>query len=958
MTHLTFNQLKAQVAAVRKKIPESTVIGIRSSLRWNGEVQRQDGDELYRIYQCDSPLAMRVALREQTERGHERLRSTSILITDLDDQQIGDDILVRLKPRKLVPLDNWQIVKSLFQAREIDPRVTKHRWIATVLLECAAIPDCPPASAGFLDAETIWQILLRQLIGYEADAPDLLGLLKWSTSAANVQRWRMLETTIQDAIRDWITELAGPAAESVLQAALNNEHPDALPIGLAAGVILHRQAQGKLEKASGKLEERYLAGVTPSESAITAWHAAASDVVRLGITDGRLKQQLLARSDEILHELGAEAYAWLSDTSPLGFDQRLARFGDRLSTALQELERWQKGDGLGRRPSSPGRSTEPLPVAIPRIDLEALTAARDSIQVHDRAVRERRRLDRVQMAMRLLRWLCGQQESGTGSSGTSPADPSNTGPDAAQASAGLTSLAAAAHSYLHEGGFVDWARSTLRAGDPVRGLSQGYSRLFDQVTSLVESRSHEFSKLLKDWTATQITDDFLIPVEQVLDRIVAPIAKKFPVLVIVVDGMSIAVFRELMEDLLGSDWALLAEECKGLRCGLAALPSVTEVSRASLLCGRLAQGALVNEKVGFAEHPGLVAASRSTHPPVLFHKASLQESEDASLAANIRKEIGSTHRKVVGVVVNAVDDHLLKGDQIDTRWTHDEIKVLPSLLYEAKLSRRTVILLSDHGHILDCNAKGMKADGGERWRFDDDQPTESEFQIHGPRVVMPESKKLIAPWSEKIRYGIKKNGYHGGLTPQEMVVPIAVLGAGDPFPAGWHEATVDLPPWWNEPLPVDFELEQEVPALKPLVRKAPETLFDFAEANQTPPPQNAAGQSVTEPLDPTPTGPVWIAALLRSPVFEQQKQLGGRAVPNEEVFAKLLGAIDTRGGKVTSPALAAAIGLSPMRLRGLLAIAGRVLNIDGYAVLTCDESSDTITLDRTLLCKQFDLTEP
>ncbi|PAY16343.1 hypothetical protein CKO51_27200 [Rhodopirellula sp. SM50] len=912
MNDLTFNQLKAQVAAVRKKIPESTAIAIRSHHRWTGEPERRDGDDVYLIHQCDSPLAMRVALRQQSEPDGNGARPTSILITDLDDEQIGDDILVRLKPRKVVPLDNWQIVKSLFQAREIDPRVTGHHWIAAELMNYGAMRDCPPATSGFLDAESVWRILLVQLIGFEGETPDLLGLLKWSTSAENVGRWRALDTPIRDCVREWMTGLAGPAAEAVLRACLENERPDALPIGLAAGVVLHPRAKGKLEKASGKLEERYLSGETPKEPVVAAWHAAASDVVRLGISDGRLKQQLLARGDEILQELGGDSHAWLSDTSPVGFDQRLARFGDRLGTVLNELK------------NGPA-------------DLESLAKTHDLLQTHDRATRERRRMDRVQMAMRLVRWLCDRERD--------------------TASHSARSLAEAAGMYLREGGYVDWARLTLRSGDPVRELSQGYSKLFDQGTSLAESRSQHFAKLLKDWTASHVTDDLLVPVEQILDRIVSPIAKKTPVLVIVIDGLSVAVFRELMDDVLGSDWALLAEEEVGLRSGLATIPSVTEASRTSLLCGKLAQGGSANEKTGFAEHSGLVAASRSTHPPVLFHKASLQESEDASLAADIRKEIGSSHRKVVGVVVNAVDDHLLKGEQIDTRWTRDEIKVLPALLHEAKMSRRTVIVLSDHGHILDCNAKGKKADGGERWRFDEDDPAEGELQIAGPRVVIPESKKLIAPWSEKLRYGIKKNGYHGGLTPQEMVVPIAVLSTSDSFPAGWQEATVDLPAWWNEPLPIDSDIEREVPVIKPQPKKAPETLFDFAEAIEASEPKKATDPSGKESSDKSETAAVWIQALLASPIFEQQKTLGGRAIPRDEVFAKMLGTIDARGGKMTSPALASAIGFSSMRLRGLLAIAGRVLNIDGYAVLTHDEASDTITLDRTLLCKQFDLTE-
>jgi hypothetical protein len=60
----TFGQIKAQIAAIRQKVPEARVIGIRADGRWTGERRKQDGDEVYVIEQCDSPLAMRLELRE------------------------------------------------------------------------------------------------------------------------------------------------------------------------------------------------------------------------------------------------------------------------------------------------------------------------------------------------------------------------------------------------------------------------------------------------------------------------------------------------------------------------------------------------------------------------------------------------------------------------------------------------------------------------------------------------------------------------------------------------------------------------------------------------------------------------------------------------------------------------------------------------------------------------------
>jgi hypothetical protein len=322
---------------------------------------------------------------------------------------------------------------------------------------------------------------------------------------------------------------------------------------------------------------------------------------------------------------------------------------------------------------------------------------------------------------------------------------------------------------------------------------------------------------------------------------------------------------------------------------------------------------------------------------VLFHKIALQEAADASLAANVREAIASPQKRVVGVVVNAVDDHLLKGGQLDLRWTRDEIMVLPPLLYEARSARRVVVLLGDHGHLLDHQTEARPrstgvppvgsqhrrdacaTEGGERWRPDDGRPAEGELAVQGPRVLLGEGHRLIAPWNERFRYGARKNGYHGGLTPQEMVIPIAVLASAELRLPGWAETPDPTPDWWDD-----------TPAATPAPVAAP------AEAA-------------------APTKPDWVAALLACPLFVEQKRLGGRTVPADEVFARLLAALDGAGGKTTATTLARRLQTALFRLRGLLAVVQRVLNVDGYAVLGRDEASDTVELNRDLLLRQFDL---
>src|SRR5262249_18274717 len=155
------------------------------------------------------------------------------------------------------------------------------------------LPDegYPSVSSGFLDAETVWSILLRHGMGLTSEHPDLQALLRWSTDVVNVNCYRLAPDAFREAATAWLSELAGPAVRAVLDCVLQNEHPDALPLGLVLGVLFHPQSTGRVDKAIGKLEERYFRGVSPDEVQMKRWHAAASEVVRLQLTDLRQKRQ-------------------------------------------------------------------------------------------------------------------------------------------------------------------------------------------------------------------------------------------------------------------------------------------------------------------------------------------------------------------------------------------------------------------------------------------------------------------------------------------------------------------------------------------------------------------------------------------------------------------------------------------------------------------------------------------
>ena len=154
-------------------------------------------------------------------------------------------------------------------------------------------------------------------------------------------------------------------------------------------------------------------------------------------------------------------------------------------------------------------------------------------------------------------------------------------------------------------------------------------------------------------------------------------------------------------------------------------------------------------------------------------------------------------------------------------------------------------------------------------------PGDGELRLSGPRVVIPESKDVIVAWSEKIRYGIKKNGYHGGVNPQEMVTPIAVLSPSENFPEGWVEVPVDVPSWWEEPAAVAAELVVAPSRTKPAKHRQTKLLFEDVEEGK----QATGSGSVAIPETR------WIRDLFQSPIFEQQKKLAGRSVPSDESSA-------------------------------------------------------------------------
>jgi hypothetical protein len=253
------------------------------------------------------------------------------------------------------------------------------------------------------------------------------------------------------------------------------------------------------------------------------------------------------------------------------------------------------------------------------------------------------------------------------------------------------------------------------------------------------------------------------------------------------------------------------------------------------------------------------------------------------------------------------------------------------------MAGRVVVFASDHGHMLDDETQISRNEYGDRWRGNDQKLEEGEIVLAGPRVAA-NGGRVIVPWSERTRYGMRKNGYHGGATLQEMIVPIAVVSAGVQI-NGWIERSPMYPQWWEEPV------------------AAPQTAVPLLAPQPPAPARKGRTAPLFEPLEleRVPAGPSWIDLLIRSEVFASQKKLAGRVAPPDDQFRSLLLALEERGGKLTRATLAHRLGLPLVRVAAFIAAARRVLNVEGYAVVRFDETSDAIELNRELLLAQFEL---
>ncbi len=887
---LSTPQIAAQLERVLTSDPATVALAIRAKARqpWP-ETLNQRGRQ-FALRWCESSLAIREALCDVE---HQDPASAGlVVITPLATHEIAEDIASRLARARVFQPEGWDTVRQLFQAKETDARLGRYAWMPQSLIEGASQGPYPPVANGFLGLETAWHEVLQRYLRIPTARPDAVSLLTWSMTTGADATLDQLPAAARTDVMRWLGETAGSAGEMVLGCIEAGRTADALPLGLVCGVVFAPDGEGQsaLGQAAIRLE-RFVSDKHIGVSEGRAWAHAAEQVVRVAGLEAT--RATLDRADALLRDLRVAEFAHLSDLLPAALDQRMQDFALALSAHV----------------------AEPTEANLAQVELQADRALR-----HTLMTAQPPRAERVEMARRLSRWLLTAPRS-------------------------MASLQAAVTWQSDEGAFVDWARFRLIGGDEIPELSHAYSACREALIARRNKFAKPFAQALIEWNANKpAVDGRLVPVESVLEQVLAPIAAAHPTLLLVMDGLSISIFRELFARSASHGWAEMVLSAIGQPLvGVAALPTVTEVSRTSLLCGRLMLGAAAQEKAGFASHAALLAQSRAGAPPRLFHKGDLADA--TNLSPEVRAAIADSHQRVIGVVYNAVDDHLSGPDQLHQRWSLEDLRLLLPLLREAREARRVVVITADHGHLLEDGTTQLAGGESDRWRPGTDNRAPDELAVSGGRVVTSDgSNTVVCLWGESTRYGGRKNGYHGGLSPQEVTVPLSVMAPLGMNLPGWTPAPPAQPEWWElPPIPKSNELKPAPPhpvrsaGRKPTVQVGQPQLF---EENELPP-------------APAPAAQDWISVLQSGAIYASQRQLAARVALPDEKMRSLLTALSERGGKLSRAALAQRLSVPEVRLGGMLSAVRRMLNVDQAPVLVVDEAAGTVELNIALLQQQF-----
>lgn len=904
------SDIASAITHIREKEFTTGVIALYDPSGWQGEPILEVAGARVAVVDTPTPLAMRHAVSFPNPDV-----DFTVLVAPFLDADLPADILTHLTPfhRVNIPIPA-DALRELFSATTQRRGLIRNRRdigdvVAYLDRRNGAPVDLTPAPAGVLTADHLNQ----QLLTVGAGLPPTLtmpSIIQWSLQPQAAQQWADYTSSVSAEVAqnslDWLRTRLGEASGALVRYLQTHGPRDLATWGLVAEVIQPGPSVDDVLRATAEGAFRISTGIGPSSAdELEAWSNAVVTVFTTRPRPVPGEQDhfkvVASRAEEMITsptQLGARELLYRSRVCAGALDARIAQ----LTTAL---DRWYADpqQGMGAE-------------AVAEAVAQALASVRDHVAGHA----DHPDVTVAMAVIRMIQWLRTEH--------TAPP----------------TTLSGWLRHYRGDLSWLDVCINQAWSNQSTSQLAQLSHRVLAEVRPRRATLDREFAALAATTATERHTAGGTLLVEDVLDRVVAPLmgdmSKPRPVLMIVLDGMSVPAANVLVENILADptgQWqeAIPEEE---LSTALSVLPSVTTFSRTSLISGRLATGGQAEERAGLRDWAATHLKNQSSGWSLL-HKADL----DSGIVGDIRDKIEDTdNNKLVVAVLNTIDDALDKSDPVERVWDVRDITHLHPLLRSAAVVGRTVVFVSDHGHVLERHDTSPTpgGTGAARWRDPLSPAGPGEVLVDGSRVRNASHEAILAV-DEGVRYTSRKAGYHGGLSLAEVAIPVTILSNSvqnltshlPGFPLVAKEDSDRYPGWWHlRPGEVAAPLVHTAPAQTVPVDDSP-TLFDA----------------------PVPTAPeVGIfPGLENNQLFKAQTASHPVDGHKRGEVADLIRRITANNGRMPVATLRELWNLGPIQLRGVISTLLRILNVDGVQVLEQQESD--LVLNRNLLTEQFDV---
>ncbi|WP_428265726.1 BREX-2 system phosphatase PglZ [Haliangium sp.] len=933
---LSVADIKAELQAIFERDRRSWVVALYGTAEATEvEVTVQGQRTCFAVVPVDCELALRDRLARGDDGGDEALALALVVSYTAD---VPPDIAGRLAGGRVRLVTGERRLARIFTATGTHPELFESPLKQALLAQPGKFSG--PIAGTIVSLETAWRRFLDREAGLRED--EVLSAQQVAHFCAEAaggvefgRRWAGHEA-VRAALYEFLDGHVGELGRRAWQAWEQGRGTE-----LAAWAVLLETLDPLVpgsEALQLYLPER-LAQVAPGidlvrdEALVRAWGALAKGL-RLRMSESGFAR-LVAQADGLVsNDKLAEA---LLDNPYLA--SSFARARDQLAASLRD-------------------ATESLTAerfAAARRDLKRLEGhlLKDEAGHASTVVRAR-------MAVRLLAYLLGRERA--------PLELGETAQDA--------TLALAEH-YAAEGGFVDYARRRAQGSD-VDALGRAIAAVLAAVNERRDRDDERFARGLQSWLHARRPHDRAVAVDKALDRFAVGFlagGRHRKLLVLLLDGLSWSVAVELMLDLEGHCYGPVKWRPEGYHGAsplppmLAAFPTITEVSRSALFAGKpMAVGKSHQTRRDpdrFEAHRGL-SKLLGEGPRLLLEAEAANQSGFAGEA--LRALIRSDDR-VVGVVVNAVDDYIKSSMSLEVAFGRETIKVLHEVLELATGQDRAVLIVADHGH-----AGGERMEyvnptstaNGARWREleEDEEPAEYEVALAGEGAWSPHPRRRVAMLATETKRYVsgRHTGEHGGATLAEVVAPALLLGS-DRLAASptYHDdaalgvTALTPPPWW------DCEVAPErapgparaAPAARPGGRgKRPtpapnQVTMPFVEAAA-----EAAAEAGTAVDAGAAAAPSWVRQCIEaSGQFEGLNKK--RRAELEAVIAQVEVLVDYGdGGRLSDRIFAHRVGVPKRQVEGVVARIGEYLTIDGYAVVRYE--GEQVVFDADLFRDMFE----